>query len=145
MEPVAKPAIHPCVQCGACCTFFRVQFQAIELRTPGLDVPSEYTERYDQEHLVMMGTNQQRPRCVALGGRIGREVTCSIYARRPSCCRDFRASFEDGRRNPRCDDARKSKGLRPLTALDYVGPDLNGSLLVEFRSDPEHDQDHHDA
>ena len=45
-------------------------------------------------------------RCVALEGRIGESVGCSIYTLRPSPCRDFEASFEFGQHKPRCDEAR---------------------------------------
>ncbi len=58
-------------------------------------------------------------RCQALEGKIGTAVGCKIYDRRPSPCRNFKASFEDGQHNQRCDDARAVMGLSPLTPEDW--------------------------
>ncbi len=112
-------AIHPCVKCGACCATFRVLFEPAETKADSLNVPKDLTEKVDQNTLAILGTNQTRPRCVALGGHIGKSVGCTIYERRPSCCREFKPSYEDGIKNPRCDFARKGKGLRPLRPSDY--------------------------
>jgi uncharacterized protein len=118
VEVVAE-AIHPCVKCGACCGTYRVLFDPAEIKDEAYKVPKELTEKVDEKNLAMMGTNQHKPRCIALGGHIGKSVGCTIYLNRPSCCREFRASFEDGQRNPRCDEARRGKGLKPLSPRDY--------------------------
>ena len=58
-----------------------------------------------------------RPRCKALNGEVGKAVACGIYSDRPSPCRDFKHSFEDGGpHEPRCDVARARIGLVPLSA-----------------------------
>jgi Fe-S-cluster containining protein len=89
------------------------------MSSDSLNVPKELTEKVNATTRALLGTNEQKPRCVALQGRIGHNVECTIYMRRPACCREFKPSFEDGTKNPRCDDARRGKGLRPLRPSDY--------------------------
>lgn len=113
-------AVHPCVKCGACCATYRVLFDKSEIAADSYNVPAELTEKVSGDTRALLGTNQMRPRCVALQGRIGHSVGCTIYSRRPACCREFPPSFENGTRNPRCDDARKGKGLRPLRPSDWI-------------------------
>jgi len=120
LEPVAaSEPVHPCVKCGACCGTFRVLFEPAEHSDPRYLVPKDLSEKVDTATRAMLGTNESKPRCVALGGRIGVSVGCTVYANRPSCCREFKPSFEDGTRNERCDFARRNKGLRPLRPSDY--------------------------
>lgn len=120
LDVVTKTEVeHPCVRCGACCAYFRVLFDRSELQDEKYKVPKDLTQKVEGNTLAILGTNEPKPRCVALGGKIGHSVGCTIYANRPSCCREFKASFEDGTRNPRCDDARRSKGLKPLKPSDY--------------------------
>lgn len=116
-----EPAVHPCVKCGACCGTYRVLFDRSELTAAPYNVPKDLTEKVDDKTLALLGTNEVKPRCVALAGRIGHAVSCTIYANRPSCCREYKASYEDGTRQPRCDEARRGKGLRPLRPGDYLG------------------------
>lgn len=117
------PGLHPCLACGACCACFRVSFywrEADPEQTP-LAVPAELTEDYNQFKLSMKGTNRKHhSRCVALLGKVGEGASCSIYSLRPSPCRDFAASFEDGVHRPRCDYARARYGLEPLKLKDWV-------------------------
>ena len=63
----------------------------------------------------MNGTNQEQPKCIALLGVVGEATSCEIYVNRPSCCRKFIPSYENGVQNKDCDKARLSKGLRSLT------------------------------
>ena len=123
-----QPRLHPCVNCGACCATFRVLFDPVEMEPGPYHVPKDLTEKVDATTRAMLGTNDAKPRCVALSGRIGHEVGCSIYLRRPACCREFKPSFENGQRNPRCDFARRGKGLRPLRPSDYSGVVLEAGL-----------------
>ena len=46
-------------------------------------------------------------RCLALRGRIGKQVRCTIYADRPQACRRVEAGSE------LCRDYREARGLRP--------------------------------
>jgi Fe-S-cluster containining protein len=62
----------------------------------------------------MAGTEKSWPRCVALDGQVGECVRCTIYEKRPSPCRDFAPSWQNGVRNERCDAARAAHGLPPL-------------------------------
>lgn len=109
-------SIHPCQKCGACCASFRVSFHPKEILAGGpWKVPVEWTEEGGASWLSMKGTNKKhRPACKALRGTIGESVSCQIYSQRPSPCRNFLASFEDGVHRPRCDEARRKHGLKPL-------------------------------
>src|SRR5262245_12097314 len=121
---------HPCVSCGACCAFFRVQFYWREANRGESEhvVPAGFFEELTPLHRCMKWTeNKHHPKCIALKGRIGESAICSIYKDRPTPCRAFKASFEDGKRNPRCDEAREAHGLRPLRPGDYLDQDPEAS------------------
>jgi Fe-S-cluster containining protein len=101
----------PCTSCGACCARFRVSFYSEER------VPEGYSyEVAPFERALKTKTDAEgRPRCIALRGEIGSNVGCGIYAQRPTPCREFKYSYEDGGpREPRCDQAREAIGLSPL-------------------------------
>lgn len=119
---MARP--NPCLQCGACCAYFRASFYWAEGddATPG-GVPIELTAKLTPFLRVMRGTDQPHPRCVALLGEIGKSVRCAIHPQRSSVCRDFVPSWENGEPNPRCDKARARWGLAPLTPHDWEDPD----------------------
>lgn len=69
---------------------------------------------------TMKGTGvKHHPKCVALKGQVGELAFCSIYENRPSPCRKFEASYENGVQNKRCDEARRAHGLKPLTKDDW--------------------------
>lgn len=113
---------NPCVSCGACCAHFRVQFywREANLGDSLHPVPGHLFEELTPQHRCMKGTaDKHHPKCQGLQGRIGRDASCSIYPLRPSPCRDFKASYEDGQRHERCDQARERHGLRALTLLDW--------------------------
>lgn len=112
--------LHPCLSCGACCAFFRVSFHWSETGLESHGVPIALTTQINPYMNAMNGTDQEKPSCVALEGVIGKAVSCSIYEKRPDCCRSFSASFEDGTHNEACDRARSSKGLNPLTTSDFL-------------------------
>ena len=105
---------NPCVGCGACCAFFRVQYDRTE------EVPGGLFENLSSTQRCMLGTAvKHRPKCAALIGRIGQNASCSIYESRPTPCRAFTASYADGIRNERCEQARRAHGLRPLRPSDW--------------------------
>ena len=113
--------LHPCQHCGACCATYRVAFHWSEAapETGGL-TPPELTETLDPHRVVMRGTyGGHAVRCVALGGEIGMEVGCTVYAQRPSPCHALQASWEHGAPSPQCDRARERHGLPPLTPADW--------------------------
>ncbi|MDB4407224.1 YkgJ family cysteine cluster protein [bacterium] len=106
---------NPCTSCGACCANFRVSFYGGECDdSPRGTVPVELTESLTHSRQVMKGTNQKSSRCIALGGEIGKCVSCAIHSVRASVCREFPPSWENGVHNPDCDRARENHGLPPL-------------------------------
>lgn len=109
-----KNESNPCIACGACCAFYRASFYWAEADDAGGTVPVELTEKLNDFRRVMRGTNQPKPRCVALVGEIGEHIYCSIYEQRSSVCRDFPVAWENGLPNERCDKARMAWGLPPL-------------------------------
>lgn len=117
--PIMKT--HPCMKCGACCSFFRVMFHWSETLPDSYNVPDELITEASQHLNAMKGTSKKDPHCIALEGKVGELVSCKIYDRRPSCCRNFQASYENGIKNHRCDQARAGKGLAALTLSDWDG------------------------
>ena len=104
-----------CTGCGACCATYRVSFLCHEIdSTPGGWVPAELAEPIDERGARMRGTDDRPPRCVALRGTVGSEVSCAIYERRPSPCRAFAPEAAAGRGDAACGDARRLHGLPPL-------------------------------
>lgn len=114
-------ARNPCRACGACCASYRVSFYWAETE-PALGgvTPKEVTAKLTPHRAVLRGTELAPVRCVALAGTIGASVSCTIYAQRPSPCREVQPSWADGTRNERCDRARASHGLPLLERADYV-------------------------
>ena len=101
---------NPCLNCGACCAYFRVSFYWAQTTAhPDGTVPEEMTEPINHHYVAMRGTNQAHRRCVALaGGEVGQTVGCTIYEQRATPCREFEAGDE------RCNQARKHWGLGAL-------------------------------
>lgn len=120
MEGMANGAGSPCIRCGACCCFYRVEFYWREAEEGfSKALPRELFEEVDEFKRAMKGTLKQQGqgrRCSALEGKVGKKTRCSQYASRPSPCRAFEPST-DQKPNPRCDEARKAFGLKPLFAL----------------------------
>lgn len=111
----AAAEVSPCTRCGACCAGFRVSFYWGEGEdAPGGWVPVQFTRQLAPHLRVMLGTDQRRPRCVALEGTVGESVRCAIYDRRPTPCREFNWHGENGEPNKRCNQRRVAAGLAPL-------------------------------
>jgi Fe-S-cluster containining protein len=115
--------INPCIECGACCAFYRASFYwgESDLCTPN-GVPSELLEKLNDFRFCMQGTQGSKPRCIALMGIIGKKVHCSIYERRASVCREFVHSWQEGTPNQECEKARALWGLPPLTPDIWRSP-----------------------
>lgn len=112
---------NPCLECGACCAFFRASFywgESDAVQKNG--VPVDLTEKLSNFRLTMKGTNQKNPWCIALKGIIGKSTSCSIHPQRSSTCRDFTPSWENGEPNERCDQARAAWQLAPLTPYSWT-------------------------
>ena len=103
-----------CLTCGACCVspfvgegYIRLDVEEEErLGRKGLPVLEVVPDPHDR--IVLLGTkrNGQGTRvCMALTGRVGKQVACSIYEDRPSLCRQFEAG------SPECHQARRAAGV----------------------------------
>ena len=109
---------NPCLGCGACCAHFRVSFYFGELEgASGGWVPIELTSKVNDFRAAMKGTESGNGQCVALEGKVGKGVSCSIYDKRPSPCREFEAWEADGSPNPDCQRLRVKHGLPELVHL----------------------------
>ncbi len=109
---------HPCQPCGACCSHFRVSFYHGELDDmPFGMVPVALTEKLNDTRACMKGTSQKQPRCIALSGTPGQFTACTIYAQRPTPCREFNAWDDNGQPNADCQRLRAGLGLAALAPL----------------------------
>lgn len=95
-----------CLSCGACCAFYRVSFYWAEAVQLGIDAGA--LRQVNPWLACMAGTEKHPPRCHALQGEPGHRVACSIYAMRPSPCRELQPGEE------KCNRARAAHGLPPL-------------------------------
>ena len=113
---------NPCVSCGACCSYFRVEFYWREAEKDSEHkVPKKLTEDLNSFKRCMKGTLYKNGnRCTALAGKVGKSVGCTIYSNRPSPCRNFQYSYADGKPSKRCDEARAAHGLKPLTRPEII-------------------------
>ncbi|WP_153116790.1 YkgJ family cysteine cluster protein [Rhodocyclus tenuis] len=120
---------NPCTACGACCAYFRVSFYCGELADgSGGIVPAELTRRISALLVCMQGTEKGRGRCIALRGELGQPgIACSIYAQRPTPCREFAPWLADGTPSPDCQRVRAFIGLPPLPPLPSLPPAGGGS------------------
>lgn len=103
---------NPCLKCGACCIVFRATFcwtEGDDVTEAG--VPVNLTEKVSPLCRAMLRNDYDQ--CIALHGEPGQKVTCTIYNRRPSVCKDFDPSGKI--HNPACDWARALLNLDPLT------------------------------
>ncbi|HMS18381.1 MAG TPA: YkgJ family cysteine cluster protein [Planctomycetota bacterium] len=105
----------PCTACGACCAYFRASFYWSEAEpSAGGTVPSHMVTKVNDFLVAMRGTDQPKPRCIALDGTIGSCVRCTIYEDRSSVCRDFPYAYQYGEPSEGCDKARAAHGLPPI-------------------------------
>ena len=109
------PNKNYCLDCGACCTYFKVLIPKEESNEFNGNVPKEYLEKYDKNRMNLIGRNNfnNKTYCKALEGSVGINVKCNIYENRPNVCKEFQAVSSDGIQNIRCMKARKSAGLDP--------------------------------
>ncbi len=110
----------PCVICGACCSYFKVEFDLNKNK----QVPIEYYSKKDifwklknleyRNIAVMNGAELfRKSRCNALEGEVGKKSLCSIYLNRPKPCMEFNVWGKDGKQSKRCKEARFANGLNP--------------------------------
>lgn len=109
-SPVAAasdtPSEEACLNCGACCAYFRVSFYWADATTHG--VPMEFVRQINPWMACMAGTENRPVRCAALTGTTGEKVACSIYEQRPQPCRSVQVGDE------KCNRARGHYGLPPI-------------------------------
>ena len=103
--PFSGTMDYNCVECGACCASFRVDFSVHETEDMGGSVPQGLVVEVTGHTARMRGTDHAQPRCRALRGRIGEQVSCFIYEERPDPCREFEAGSDA------CLRARRLHGL----------------------------------
>lgn len=118
-NPALKLKPHPCLSCGGCCSFFRVSFHWLESTPESFQVPEHLTYKLNAHLLALKTESTTNLKCLSLTGQVGQKVSCSIYENRPSPCRNFKASFEDGVVNKDCDRVRAHFGLPALTEDDF--------------------------
>ncbi len=105
---------NPCLQCGACCASFRVDFAREELQSEGGTVPDGLAVQLSSSICRMRGTDHTPPRCAALTGQPGMQAACAIHEWRPSPCREFGLRAPHGVGDEACSLARRRHGLAPL-------------------------------
>ncbi len=79
-------------------------------------MPSDYVEPLTAVYSCMQGTNQKQPRCIALDGVIGQQVSCTMYEQRSSSCKEVQAG------DAQCAKARQAHNLIPLIDIDVMTP-----------------------
>lgn len=107
-----RAALYDCTSCGACCFnppenvaegFFEyVEIERQDAIRRRADLLRRFTvEKAGRLHMRILSDQ----RCMALAGRAGRRVRCTIYHVRPSPCRRVEAGSELCRRY------RRERGL----------------------------------
>ena len=79
-------------------------------------MPENYTEPVTAVYSCMAGTNQKNPRCIALSGEIGKQVSCGMYELRSSSCKEVQIA------DAQCNKARRAHGMIPLIEIEL--PDI---------------------
>lgn len=97
----------PCVDCGACCSYFRVKFDL----SKNPQVPIHKVVIVKKE-AYMKGAYKFKGRCEVLTGTVGKDAKCSMYEQRPDLCAAFPVWLPNGKQNPRCIKAREYHGLK---------------------------------
>ena len=90
MMPMSEAS--PCLNCGACCSHFRLSFFWGECASSGGTVPDDLVVQINPSRVAMIGTDRKPARCCSLEGEVGQATSCSIYEQRSSVCRDFEVS-----------------------------------------------------
>lgn len=98
----------PCVSCGACCAYFKVEFS----RENNPQVPWQKIIIQKDKKAFMKGAEKFKGRCDSLLGNLGENCSCSIYENRPDVCAAFPVWLNNGKQNPKCIKAREHNGLK---------------------------------
>lgn len=100
---------NPCQGCGLCCKQFRISFYHGELACQGGQVPSDMVVKINDFMVCMKGSESGNHRTGCQAQRS--DGMCSIYANRPSVCREYLVWDEQGQPNPRCQQLRQQAGI----------------------------------
>jgi len=103
----------PCQDCGACCSYFKIQFD--HKKNP--QVPTNIVVFHKDKSFMKGADVFKKGRCAAFSGEIGGYNACTIYENRPNVCREFPVWLPNGKQNPRCINAREHYGLKGK--IDY--------------------------
>jgi len=76
-----------CTECGACCAYKPNWIEVSELDRQRINDDTLINIGDSQHHMKMKWTGINKCRCVALDGRIGGAIVCTIYDKRPEICR----------------------------------------------------------
>jgi uncharacterized protein len=99
-----------CQACGACCCntdenraekfadYVEVTRRSDLARHPSLLRRLTVLNARGERHMKLRGVEQ---RCVALAGRLGLQVSCTIYEMRPAACRRVQPGSRECRRDRR--------------------------------------------
>jgi Fe-S-cluster containining protein len=99
-----------CRSCGACCCntdenraerfidYVEVTPRSALSKHPALLRRLTVLNDHGERHLRLRGAEQ---RCIALDGRVGHKVSCSIYELRPGACRRVQPGSRECRRDRR--------------------------------------------
>jgi hypothetical protein len=113
----ADAPVPDCLPCGACChLLYCAPIKPGEEKALPPETYWEITVTTDIGEFVIDRYFRRQspvPNCVALKGRVGESVACSVYENRPRNCRDFDAGSD------RCHALRRACGLEPqLTPVE---------------------------
>ncbi len=107
------PAASPCLTCGACCDYSDLWPRfSLETDAELAKIPEQFID------VRGSGMRCTGHRCMALTGKIGEAVACSIYAVRPLVCR----ACEVG--DDACTMARIRHGLEPFAVASANTPGI---------------------
>src|SRR5690606_1933817 len=112
------PNRDACLSCRPCCAYFWLSFCWAE----GLLIPERYPAPVTAVYSCMAGTNQKNPRCIALDGTIGQQVSCGMYELRSSSCKEVQIADDQ------CNKARVAHNMLPFVQIETDEADNDDSF-----------------
>ena len=85
-------------------------------------MPEEAVEAITPVYSCMKGTNQKNPRCIALEGSIGEQVSCGMYQLRSSSCKEVQIADEQ------CNKARMAHNMIPFIQIEVEDAENDDSF-----------------
>ena len=85
-------------------------------------MPEHYTEPVTAVYSCMAGTNQKNPRCIALDGTIGQQVSCCMYELRSSSFKEVQIADDQ------CNKARLAHNMLPFIQIENDEADNDDSF-----------------